>query len=188
MATCMGCGREGQTLTADQRQLVDQHHHLVDRAVAKLPLREQDDARSDAYCGLLRAAQGWDSTVTPFKHWARHNIRKSVRRGVLCRAEHRGREVSLTDLGVYDKPGETGAPKSPYADPPELGFADPADRVALDEMLSHLKPLEREIVEAAYLRGLSVAEASKLVGVAPQRGSEIIRKSLARLRKLAGEE
>lgn len=70
---------------------------------------------------------------------------------------------------------------------PDPGYGRAEDRATLDRLMHALSPRDREILRLRFAEDLTQAEIGERMGVSQMQISRIIRQSLTRLRRAAGE-
>lgn len=116
------------TTTVDPIALASDHLYLCDRVARRLrglynARYSIDDARQDAWFGLVDAARTWDPDRCPFPAWAWPRVRSAIRRGAGAVAGTHGRRTlaflpATTDQLVHqvvsiDAPTHRDDPTSP---------------------------------------------------------------------------
>jgi len=134
---------------------------------------DAEDAAQEIFSDLWRAAERfdsrWESSEATF-------VAMIARRRLIDRYRKRGRQPNTTDL-VHSQT----VPAAAQPDPLEL--SEEADRVF--ELLEQLQPSERQVLELAFVHGLSQSEISQRIQLPLGTVKTHARRGLIRLRELA---
>ena len=184
--------------------------------VAGLPGPRSDDLRQSAYEALTVAARGYDARrQVPFGAFARHRVRGAVidglaeAGGIPRRAYRRMRfDRGASDLLANWPDGPAGEglatkdvretlrisyllatesePEGERPDEAEISAGRRLMRQRIQTALGTLPDRERDLLEAHYFEGRSLADAGRSIGLSRSWASRIHRIALTRLRKAMG--
>jgi RNA polymerase sigma-70 factor, ECF subfamily len=152
--------------------LFDRYHRLVFDVAARI-LRDPGEAEEVVqivFLDIFRAVANFDPGKGILKVW--------VLQYAYHRALHRKRHLVSNHFyrwGNLEVAIEIGSRRALWGEPPE------AARLA-EEMLSKLKPRQRQVIEMTYYQGLTAEEIARRLGQSPHVVRHDVRRGLAALR------
>lgn len=151
---------------------------------------ESADLRSVADLALLIAIDSYDPAKGPFAPWARRHIRSRLRDVVISQSQdvHKSHGAFRAKVVLID-----AARRPVMVSLEELARSavtpDPFDAVLLEQCLTHLTDLEREVIHGLFGREQSLRQLAGELGMSRQQVAKVRDRALARLRALmAGHE
>ena len=155
-----------EPLTAEQHDLVQRHHHIVERALAKLsPAKKasmtEGELRAHGEDGLIAAAQKFDPEYgVPFGAFAHRHIRHAIASAV---RKERGLRADLLHAARL-----AGDDYLAGIDPPKGGLTDP-----LDVIHARYDPIRAGYITTMF--AAFVGAASRLATDGPEQAIDVRR-------------
>ncbi len=178
-------------MTSAQKKLIEDHLPLADLLAfeyANIPGSQPDEARSEAYFALVRAAQAFDAERGEFLHLASRAVRNRL--NTLYAKQLRLAKLfpkSLDDAVNWGKArpefqqsSDHSLPEDPKADVIREVRKNEA-RTALEAVMILLSPRE-QVVVGLLRSGKSYAEMAEVMGVSKQAVHKSTQSALGKLR------